>query len=82
MAALNTLNPDILIGQPSVLLEIAKRQKSGDVSISPTKVISVAEVLEEDTKKELQSVFNQKIHQVYQCTEGFLAYTCEKGIYI
>lgn len=79
MTALNTLNPDILIGQPSVLLEIAKRQKSGDVSISPTKVISVAEVLEEDTKKELQSVFNQKIHQVYQCTEGFLAYTCREG---
>ncbi len=79
MATLNNFKPDILIGQPSVLLEIAKQQSKGNLSIRPTKVISVAEVLEEDAKKVLQSVFNQKIHQVYQCTEGFIACSCREG---
>ena len=46
----------------------------------PTKVISVAEVLEPQDKLYLEQLFQQTIHQVYQCTEGFLAATCEKGV--
>lgn len=74
-----SLNPNILIAQPSVLLRIAQFVKADNVSLELEKVISVAEVLEDDVKVYLQSIFKTNIDQVYQCTEGFLAHTCSKG---
>lgn len=76
---LNHLQPDILVAQPSMLIEIAHAIENKSIDISPIKIISVAEVLTPEDKKYLQAVFNQIIHQAYQCTEGFLAYTCEEG---
>ncbi|MFK7947599.1 MAG: F390 synthetase-related protein [Saprospiraceae bacterium] len=69
----------ILVAQPSVLREIAYYYYKNNISIFPEKVISVAEVLEPQDKRFFEQVFQQKIHQVYQCTEGFLAATCEEG---
>lgn len=76
---LNNLQPTILVAQPSVLLELASFIENGSLSITPLKVISVAEVLEPEDAEYLQSIFRQKIHQVYQCTEGMLATTCQYG---
>lgn len=76
---LNEIQPDILVAQPSMLVEIAKQVELKNLSISPSKIISVAEVLNEIDKKYLKSTFKQVIHQVYQCTEGFLATSCEYG---
>ena len=76
---LNELQPTILVAQPSLLLELAKRIEEGEVNIAPKKIISVAEVLYPEDKSRLERVFNQTIHQVYQCTEGLLATTCEEG---
>lgn len=76
---LNTSLPNILVAQPSMLIELAGEVEKDRLKISPEKIISVAEVLYEEDKKYLESVFQQKIHQVYQCTEGFLASTCEHG---
>ncbi len=67
---------DILVAQPSVLLEISRNITSNKRKARFMRVISVAEVLEEDVKQRLEEVFNCHIEQVYQCTEGFLAYTC------
>ncbi len=77
--ALNALQPTILVAQPSILLEIAQCIEQGNISITPTKVISVAEVLTPEDARYLEGVFDQTIHQVYQCTEGLLATTCEHG---
>ena len=74
---LKKLNADLLIGPPSVLVKIA--QKYGEESSHFKKVICVAEVLEEDQKAYLESIFKTTVDQVYQCTEGFLAYTCKHG---
>lgn len=74
-----TQNASILVAQPSVLNEIAKRFEIEKIDYQFSKVISVAEVLEEDQKQYFQSIFKVKIEQVYQCTEGFLAHTCKKG---
>ncbi|WP_242083237.1 F390 synthetase-related protein [Aestuariivivens sediminis] len=79
IAKLNTLQPSILVGQPSILIELASYVKKGLLSISPSKVISVAEVLSPEDATYLKRVFQQTIHQVYQCTEGLLAVTCSKG---
>ena len=72
-------NSNIIVAQPSVLLEIARHCDKHTISIKFDKVISVAEVLEEDIKTYVESVFKSPISQVYQCTEGFLAYTCKLG---
>jgi len=71
--------PHILVAQPSVLMEIAKIYQIEKITTFPEKIISVAEVLEPEDKQFFEEVFQQKIHQVYQCTEGFLAATCEAG---
>jgi putative adenylate-forming enzyme len=76
---LNALDPTILVGQPSLLLELAHIKEKGELTISPSKVIAVAEVLYPEDNAYLQRVFGQTIHQVYQATEGFLAATCEHG---
>ncbi|NBC24495.1 MAG: hypothetical protein GVX78_02650 [Bacteroidetes bacterium] len=74
---LQKLNADLLIGPPSVLVKIAQRY--GEKPAHFEKVICVAEVLEEDQKAFLEANFKTTVDQVYQCTEGFLAYTCKHG---
>ena len=73
---LEEFKPNILVGQPSVLIEIAKNK----INVNPDKIISIAEVLENSDEEYLKKIFNKEvIHQVYQCTEGCLATTCEYG---
>jgi putative adenylate-forming enzyme len=74
------LNPDILVAPPSVLMQIAQTLSYENKQLTPEKVISVAEVLEPQDKNYLEKIFEQTIHQVYQCTEGFLASTCKYGV--
>lgn len=78
--ALQQQNPDILVAPAHVLAWIAKQVAAGFLHIKPTRIISVAEVLEPDDARYISSVFGQPIHQLYQCTEGFLGYTCEHGV--
>ena len=78
--SLEKLNPDILVGQPSLLLMLAKAKDEGNLNIDVRKIISIAEVLEEKDKEKIKKSFNlKKIDEVYQCTEGCLATTCKCG---
>ena len=72
---LRIYQPDILVAPPSMLLKIAE----SEINIMAEKIISVAEVLEKKDEAYLKNKFHQIIHQVYQCTEGFLASTCRFG---
>lgn len=72
---LEAYNPSILIAPASVLLHLSRLQPA----ITPKKIIAVAEVLEEEDKQKISAYFGQKIHQIYQCTEGFLGITCSHG---
>jgi putative adenylate-forming enzyme len=76
---LNLLQPHILVAQPTILMFLAKNVLSGNLKIKPKKIISIAEVLSSEDQTFLTNAFNQQIHQVYQCTEGFLASTCDYG---
>ncbi len=77
---LEEICPEILVGQPSVLLMLAEKKKRGAGNIQPQIVISIAEVLEKEDEKRLKDAFGlEVIHQVYQCTEGCLASTCRYG---
>lgn len=73
---LNDTKPTVLIAPAQVLKLLALNK---DLNINPIKIISVAEVLEEDDKQIIEKRFSLKVHQVYQCTEGFLAHTCKEG---
>lgn len=76
---LNEYNPTILVAPASALREIAKRIEEGKINLSVYKIYSVAEVLEKDTKKYLENIFQQNIYEIYQATEGFLGTSCECG---
>ncbi|SNS53748.1 putative adenylate-forming enzyme [Noviherbaspirillum humi] len=78
LSLLEDYRPTILIAPAQVLREIALSVKSGQVRVSPKRVISVAEVLEPLDRILIEGVFG-KVHQVYQATEGFLASTCRHG---
>lgn len=76
---LNRFQPDILVAPPSKLTMLAAESKASRLKISPLKVISVAEVLDPADEMRIAEAFGGPVHQLYQCTEGFLAATCEQG---
>lgn len=77
---LNNYKPTILIAPASVLIELAKYKEKKILKIEPKKIISVAEILEDRDRDYIKKCFSiEIIHQIYQATEGFLAYTCEYG---
>jgi putative adenylate-forming enzyme len=76
---LNRYQPTIVIAPSSMLRILAHAKKEGKLSIQPIKIVSVAEALNVEDKVEIEEIFQQKVHQIYQCTEGFLAYTCPHG---
>jgi putative adenylate-forming enzyme len=76
---LNRSQPDVLVGPPALLRALAREVRDGRLSIAPSHVISVADVLEGGDREALQAAFGLPVHQLYQATEGFLAYTCEQG---
>lgn len=78
IARLNEFQPTVLAGPPS-LLRLLADALSLDLQITPEKVISVAEVLDPLDQRYLEYKFKMRIHQVYQCTEGFLGTTCSFG---
>lgn len=69
----------VWVAPPSMLRMLADAYVQGRLTHVPDKIISVAEVLDPLDRNVLERVFRQTIHQVYQCTEGFLGATCEQG---
>jgi putative adenylate-forming enzyme len=74
LAALRAYAPSIIVAPTQVLRQLAL--VAGD--LRPQRTISVAEVLEADDRALIASAFGE-IAEVYQATEGFLAYTCRHG---
>ncbi|PJD97236.1 MAG: adenylate cyclase [Parachlamydia sp.] len=76
---LNHTPPTILAAPPSMLRFLSHQKNQGRLHISPSKVISLAEVLDPLDETFIRKAFGQQIHQIYQCTEGFLGVTCSLG---
>lgn len=70
---------DVLIAQPQVLRQIVDESKRRQKTFSLKKVVSIAEVLEPDERREFELFFKIPIMQIYQATEGFLGATCPFG---
>lgn len=80
LQSLQGQSPDILVAPARILGRIAALALEGKLQLAPRKVIAVAEVLEPDDRARIEQAFGGPVHQLYQCTEGFLGYTCEHGV--
>lgn len=80
VSRLNEYQPTLLIAPASMLVALAKAKEARQLKINVQQVISVAEILEATDQRYLEKIFQLPvIHQIYQCTEGFLGCTCEYG---
>lgn len=77
---LNELQPTLIVAPPSMLRFLAESVREGALKIDPRKIVSVAEALDPLDERVIGEAFGQKVHQIYQCTEGFLGYTCPEGV--
>ncbi|CAI6082760.1 F390 synthetase-related protein [Cohnella sp. JJ-181] len=72
--------PDLIAAPPSMLRALADASLSGRLGgIRPRRIIAAAEVLDPLDRAIMERAFGQIVHQVYQCTEGFLGCTCAHG---
>lgn len=76
---LNTFQPTLLIAPPSMLRFLAEAVETGQLRLALERIVSVAEVLDPLDQGYIERQFGQAVHQVYQCTEGFLAASCAHG---
>ncbi|MDF2715812.1 MAG: adenylate cyclase [Paenibacillus sp.] len=79
IATLEKDMPTMLVAPPSVLRLLAGAALNGRLRIHPHRIVSVAEVLDPLDRLYIERAFGQTVHQIYQCTEGFLAATCRHG---
>lgn len=76
---LNACPPDVLTAPASILKALAEQAVKGNLAISPIRIYSVAEVLEPGDAEFISQAFGQPVHQIYQCTEGFLGISQADG---
>ncbi|TMV52376.1 AMP-binding protein [Paenibacillus mesophilus] len=79
LARLARQQPTLLAAPPSMLRLLAESRKTGKLDIRPERIVSVAESLDPLDRSFIEEAFGQTLHQVYQCTEGFLGSTCALG---
>lgn len=77
--ALNAFRPKLIVGPPSLLGLLADALESGALRIQPSRLVSVAEVIEPHDRARLERVFQAPVGEVYQCTEGLIAVSCRRG---
>ncbi len=71
--------PDIIVAPSTVLNKILENHDSVSLN-NLEQIIAVAEVFDDLTKNTLKNQFPQvQLSEVYQATEGLLAYTCRLG---
>ena len=76
---LSAYQPSVIVAPAQVLRQLALKVLSGELKVTPKRVISAAEVLEPQDREIIEAAFAE-LHEVYQATEGFLASTCAHGV--
>lgn len=71
--------PTTIVAPAQVLRRLALEKQAGRLAISPTRILSAAEVLEPQDRALIIAAFGPVLGQVYQATEGFLGITCSHG---
>jgi putative adenylate-forming enzyme len=73
--AIEVYQPTLLIA-PAHVLGLMARQ---NWAIHPERAFSAAEVLDQREEEIIGTSWGKPVHQIYQCTEGFLGITCRHG---
>ncbi|CAA6603736.1 conserved hypothetical protein [Rhodospirillaceae bacterium LM-1] len=73
--ALEAYHPTLLIAPAHVLALMARQ----NWAIQPERAFSAAEVLDKREANIIGRSWGEPVHQIYQCTEGFLGITCRLG---
>jgi len=79
LARLEAFAPTIVLAPPSLLRMLAQAHADGRLRARPAKIVSVAEVLDPVDEAFIRARLGGPVHQVYQCTEGFLGCSCAYG---
>jgi putative adenylate-forming enzyme len=76
IGALEDFSPTVLVAPPSALRVLLE----GGLRCRPDRVVSCAETLDALDRRELEEGFGQRLHEVYQATEGFLGASGVDGV--
>ncbi len=76
---LEELKPNIVSAPPSMLQLLSKEVNEGRLDIKPKRIMSYAEVLLPDVQCKIEEIFDKKVYQIYQCSEGPIAISCKYG---
>lgn len=79
LSRLHRYRPTVIVAPAQVLRRLAKEQERGKVDIEPTRLLSAAEVLEQQDRELITRAFGPVLGEIYQATEGFLGITCAHG---
>ena len=71
--------PGVVVAPPSMWRLLAARRDAGQLRHDPGKIVSAAESLDPLDATRVERAFGRRLHEIYQCTEGFLAATCRHG---
>lgn len=71
--------PHIIVAPATVLAELARREIAAPTGHRPGQILSVAEVLDARDRAQIEAAYGIPVAEIYQATEGFLAYTCQHG---
>jgi phenylacetate-coenzyme A ligase PaaK-like adenylate-forming protein len=70
VARLNTVQPTMLIGYPSMLARLAHERRAGRLSVRPTAITSTSETLRDDQRGDIADAFGVPVGNTYGSSEG------------
>jgi phenylacetate-CoA ligase len=71
---LNALQPDVLVGYPSRLAQLAAEQEAGRLRVAPRAVTALSETLTDANRSAIAAGFGVQPANVFGCTEGLVGY--------
>lgn len=69
VAELNSFNPTLISGYPSIISLLAAEQRSGRLRITPLHILCAGELLTPSARQEINEVFNCPLTEGYAATE-------------
>ena len=77
--SLNSFNPAVIAGFPSVLSRMADERIAGRLKVNPVCMVAEGEFLEEDVRKKISEAFKCDVTSSYSTAEtGIIAYECRE----
>jgi phenylacetate-CoA ligase len=76
---LNDFQPDYVHMCPSMAILLADEQRAGRLRIAPEVVITASELCTAEMAARIENAFGSRPHDLYACTEGAWAASCEHG---